>query len=400
MVHRYRAHLAAVMFVTAMVFVSFGMTIPLLSEHVETRLGGGEFAVGAAWTTYTWASVVAGVAGGSALRHWDPWPVLIGGALVSGGAVAASGASDTLEALLVLRVVSGVATGAAYAAAGTLAVRLAPVDRRGETLGYFTAALWIGLAVGPALAELVSHHAGPGIGWAVAGAAPVLGAIACWPLQRDASAVEPAAAPTPSRSARSVSADAIALWPGAVLMLSVVGYASFQTFIPLYADEVGLRGVGGIFALYSGVVLGVRVLGARKLDDVDSARAGFAACLLNAAALLCLATWAAPAGVYVATVGLALSIAIQYPSLLKLALEAVRPRGEGLVVGSFNAAFNVGVGLGSVLIGGVASTASYRAGFAAAATCAIGGAGVHSWRFGTGTRSLPQTTIGKERVGQ
>ena len=63
-----------------------------------------------------------------------------------------------------------------------------------------------------------------------------------------------------------------ALRPGLILMLSTTGYAGFAAFVPLYVTELGLSGVGLVFAEYAFAVLVVRIFGARLPDRLGSRR--------------------------------------------------------------------------------------------------------------------------------
>ena len=57
-----------------------------------------------------------------------------------------------------------------------------------------------------------------------------------------------------------------ALWPGFILFLGLIPFTAFASFVPLYGEEVGLDSVGGVLGLYAGLVLIVRIVGARLPD--------------------------------------------------------------------------------------------------------------------------------------
>ena len=46
--------------------------------------------------------------------------------------------------------------------------------------------------------------------------------------------------------------------PGTVLLLGMIGFAGFATFVPLYARELGLAGAGAVFALNAVIVIAIR----------------------------------------------------------------------------------------------------------------------------------------------
>ena len=57
-----------------------------------------------------------------------------------------------------------------------------------------------------------------------------------------------------------------AVWPGFILFLGLIPFTAFSSFVPLYAEDLGQSSVGAVFGLYAGLVLIVRIVGARLPD--------------------------------------------------------------------------------------------------------------------------------------
>ena len=51
-----------------------------------------------------------------------------------------------------------------------------------------------------------------------------------------------------------------------MLFLGLIGLAGFTAFVPLYVEDIGLGGADWIFLLYGGLILCVRIVGARLPD--------------------------------------------------------------------------------------------------------------------------------------
>src|ERR671915_230216 len=142
-----------VMLSTLAYFVSVGALVPTLPRYVAEALGGGDIAVGLAVGSFSVSAVLLRPAVG-ALGDARGRRLLIvaGGALVA-ISVAGYALSDSLRALLALRLLSGVGEAGFYVGAASVINDLAPDERRGEALSYFSLALFGGLALGPLVGE-------------------------------------------------------------------------------------------------------------------------------------------------------------------------------------------------------------------------------------------------------
>jgi MFS family permease len=126
-------------------------------------------------------------------------------------------------------------------------------------------------------------------------------------------------------------------------------------------------------AVYSGIILCFRSLGARVPDRLGPRRTTSWSLAGSASGLLIMALWAHPAGLYTGTILLALGQALCFPALMTLAIEGA-PRSEsGAVVGTFTAFFDLSFSLGAISLGGVASVYGYRGAFAGGALAAATG---------------------------
>ena len=82
-------------------------------------------------------------------------PLLVGGALLAAAALGLTATVDSLWAVVALRLLAGVAEASFFVAAFAALADLAPPDRLGEALSYNSLGLYLGLALGPPLGELL-----------------------------------------------------------------------------------------------------------------------------------------------------------------------------------------------------------------------------------------------------
>ena len=145
--------------------------------------------------------------------------------------------------------------------------------------------------------------------------------------------------------------------------------------MPLYGEEVGLDSVGGVLGLYAGLVLIVRIVGAR-LPDRLGWRKGSAIALAGVTiGIWVVAASGSVASIWVAAVFLAIGMSLMYPSLFTAVMGAAPEEERTHAVGTFSVFFDVSQGLGATMVGVVVSLTSgnERAGFAAAGALAFGG---------------------------
>ncbi len=350
-------------------FLALTMLSPVIPRYVEGPLGGGSVAVGLGVGTFAVGAVLLRPYAGRIGDRIGRRVLVVGGALVVAAMTALYGLVESLAWLAGVRLVAGIGEAAFFVGAATMITDLAPADRRGEAVSYWSVAVYGGLAFGPVLGEAVLGDGRYAAAW-VASAVLAILAAGLGLLTREVA--RPGAAPGAHPPSHLL--HRAALGPGLVLFLGLVGLAGYWAFVPLYVDDLGLSGAGGIFMLYGALVLLVRIFGARLPDRLGSRRAGSAALALGAAGTGVMAAWGSVSGLVVGTVLYAAGMSLMYPALLLLALSGVDDSERASVVGTFSSFFDLSQGLGALVCGGVAAVAGYRGAFATGAV--LSGAGL------------------------
>ena len=358
------ARFAIVTGATLVYFVSLGALLPSLPRYVEDELGGGGVAVGI---------VVGAFAVSAAL--FRPWAGRLGDVkgrrlLVSGGAtivgvtILCYSLVDGVVPLTILRFLTGIGEAAVFVGAATAVQDLAPDHRRGEAASYFSVALYTGMALGPAAGEHLADAFGFDAVWYSAGVIALLAALLG--LGTPAHGGAPAAKPD-----RLLHRAAIG--PGLVMLLGSVPFGGFSAFIALYGEEIGLTNVGGVFFLYAGTVLLIRVFGARLPDRLGWRRASSVALVSVGGAALLLALWGSLAAVWIAALAMAVGMSLLFPALFSAAMAGVPEDQRSQAVGTFSLFFDLANGFSAPLLGVVVALSSYRGAFAVAAGVAACG---------------------------
>jgi predicted MFS family arabinose efflux permease len=279
---------------------------------------------------------------------------MVAGAAVFAASVLAYGLATTPHVLAAVRLVSGAGEALFFVGMITAVTDLAPAERRGEAMSLASLALYLGIGVGPVLAELVLPRVGfTGTWWLTAAVALVaVGLAARLPETRpdDPGDGSAHAEDVPRRLVHPAG-----LLPGVVLLASIVGMAGFLAFVPLHVVDVGLAGAGAILFAFAGVVVLVRSVGARLPDRLGPGRAIRVALIASAIGLGLVGTWHTPLGLVVGTVVLGVGIALLTPSVFALAAAGVAPHERGQVMATTSAFIDVAFGVGPVSMGLVAA---------------------------------------------
>lgn len=347
--------------------VGFGATLPVLPRYVSGPLDGSDLAVGIVVGSYAISAILLRpFIGRMGDLHGRRLLIMVG-ASVTGIGMLAHIPADSISLLIGARLIVGAGQGAIFVGAATLINDLAPPDRRGQAASYFSVAIYTGLGFGPFIGETLLARGSYDLVWGVVTAA-MAGAVAIasflpkgLPLTYDDDE------PIVERTGISKVLHPDGLGPGIILFLGVVGFIGFNTFVPLYGEEIGLDDVAAVFLLFSGVVLLVRLVGSRLPDTFGPIVVGTVALAAGATGLLGIAIWQSPVGLYVFTVVLAVGSSLLYPALMTAAVNAAPERERSSAVATFTMFFEIASALGGAVLGIVASLSSYSGAFVAAA---------------------------------
>ncbi|MGH9217287.1 MAG: MFS transporter, partial [Acidimicrobiales bacterium] len=266
--------------------------------------------------------------------------------------------------LVLARLLTGAGEAAMFVGVATAAQDLAPDHRRGEAASYFSVALYGGLAVGPLIGESLVAYGFTTLWIALAACCACAAVISLW---------IPKGRTVPVAPHRSfLQRDA--LWPGVILFLGLVPFIAFSSFVPLFAEDLGQESVGGVFGLYAGLVLVVRIVGARLPDRLGWRRGSTFALSGVGIGVGLVAVWASVPAIWLAAVPLGIGMSLLYPSLFTAVMAAAPESERSHAVGTFSVFFDLSSGFGATLVGVAVSLTSYRGGFAVAA--AIAGVGL------------------------
>ena len=344
-------------------FLAMGALLPTVPRFVEDELAGGGLQVGIGVGAFAVSAALLRPLVGRLGDTKGRRALAVGGSGIAAASIALYGLATTLPILVVVRLLTGVGEAASFVGFATAAQDLAPDHRRGEAASYFSISLYGGLALGPLVGEALSDH---GYAWAWAASAGLAAVGALLSL-----GIEPGR--TVDVAPRRSLLHRDALWPGVIMMLGMVPFTAFAAFVPLFAEDVGVEDVGPVFVIYAGVVLVLRVVGAR-LPDRLGWQTGSAIGLASViGGIWLLAAWGSAAAIYVGAVGLGVGMSLIYPALFTAVMHAAPEHERSHAVGTFTVFFDLAQGFGAAAVGLVVSLSNERGGFVAAGALAAVG---------------------------
>ena len=307
------------------------------------------------------------------LRRHLPGSVLVWGGVVATGLMAAAGFLLDDQALLVQRLLAGVASAVVFVAGGLIAARLGLREpkRSGLLLGIYYGGVGWGIAASALLVPWVLAHAGPPHAWVwawwwLAGLSALATLVMLWParvLARLESQEHARQTPQPAGSVSTPARQRLplrALWPAlAGYALFGVGYIGYMTFVVALLKEQGLD-TGAITVFYT--LLGLAVVASARVwaGLLERSKGGGALAILNAllgvATVLPALTSAWPLVLVSGALfgGVFLSLVASTTALVRHNLPASQWAGG---ISAFTIVFAVGQIVGPSVVGAIADAA-------------------------------------------
>jgi MFS family permease len=353
-------------------FTAGGLVLPVAPRFAKFALEADSIGVGVAIGAFSVAALLLRPLVGWSSDRFGRRPLLIAGSLLTVGALGLHLVAADIVVFILARAMLGAGEGFFLVASLAAASDIAPEERRGEAISFFTLTLYLGLAIGPPIAEVLFAAGSYPAVWAAALGVAAIAVVLTLLVPESAPAIRDAD-PDATGKDRPRGGRLIhpaGLFPGLVILLGLFGMAGFLSFLPLYTPSVGMQGAAAPLAAYAMIVVILRIVGATWPDRFGAARLSGAALALSAIGLAMIGLLPSTIGLMAGTVVFAVGVAFTMPAILALAVSRV-PAGErGSVVGTTTVFLDVVFGFAPVILGTVAEATSYGATFLVSAALA------------------------------
>ncbi|MCX6389381.1 MAG: MFS transporter [Solirubrobacterales bacterium] len=349
-------------------FCAVGATLPILPRYVKGPIGGGDVEVGLVIGAYAFAAILARPIGGRFGDRRGRRPVMIAGVLMTAIAGGIYAVPMGIPGLVLTRMLLGVGEGIVFTSGAAWVADLADASNRGRLVGLYGLSIWSGLSIGPLIGEGIFQATGSyDAVWIFCALAPLAALPLLIKIPNDRN-------PNPKSAQHSGLGSFFpreAIRPGLSMMVGCLGFAAIASFLVLMLDNRGIGHGALAFAAFAISVVVSRFLFGSIPDRIGGRNAAIGAALVEMVGLLLIAVAGSLPVVLVASATIGVGFSLLFPSLALLVLDEVDADRRGAAMGAFTSFFDVGVALGSPLVGIAASAGGYPAAFEVGAVGAL-----------------------------
>lgn len=348
-------------------FTATGVAIYTLPLWVTGPIGSDKSGAGLAFGAFAVSALILRPVAGRLADTRGRRPLLVGGALISAVGMLGTAYADNLVLVILLRLLLGVAEAAFFVASIAALADLAAPSRMGEATSYNSLGLYLGLAFGPPLAEMLVRTAGFRAAWYGAAALSLIAAVAAAGIKNLRSGVA-----TGGRI-RLIYWKAVP--PALGFFASVVAMGALFAFGALQANAVGLMPASTPLFVYGLVVVAGRLSLARFLDRLPALMLGAVALVIIAGGLMIMAFWTTPLGMVLGAAVFALGVTLSTPAFFSAIFATAHPSERGAASGTASVFLDLAMGGGPMLLGLAAQAGGIPLAFGLAAAVALAGSG-------------------------
>lgn len=350
---------------TFTVFLSAFQLLPTAPFRI-LALGGTTATAGLFLGFLTYASALTAPVTGTLADRIGKRRILI----VSSAAIAALSLCyaviDDYRVMLALVILHGCFWSGLLAASAAYITDIVPAARRAEGISYWGLSTVFAIAIAPTLGLWVYGRGGWFLLCLGAAALNLMMMGIAWSLPEESR--RPAGATLAALRGRLVDWKVLLL--SVTLFLYSFGYGGITSFVALYADANGVTPRALYFAVFAAAILVTRPFVARLGDQVGYRRIFLPCLLLIVVGFALLALGGTRPQLVVSALVFGTGFGSAYPLFAAYVMRRVADDQRGAAFGSILAAFDTGIGTGSIGVGWLVEHYGFQAGFGCAAALA------------------------------
>ncbi|MBC9784737.1 MFS transporter [Heliobacterium chlorum] len=338
-----------------LMFTSFYFLLPTLPVYVTNTLKGDESSVGYVIGILSLTAVLVRPFSGYLLDAVGRKKILLFALIAYCIVTAAYHAVTGLVILFLLRAIHGMTWGFTTTGAGTVASDVVPPVRRGEGMGYYGLSNTLAMALGPSLGLAILNYSGFSLLFS-GSLLLAFGALLCvFGIDYDESAHKGGemGQEKPAFGLNSLFERQVFSLSGNMFFIAIV-YGGIVSFITLYGKENGIQNAGSYFLIFALTLLIVRPWAGKSFDRKGPRQIMAIGYSGIAAALVLLFLSHGYTGFVLSAVMMGVGFGIVQPTLMAMAINRVPPYRRGAANGTVLSAFDLGIGLGSIVLGYIA----------------------------------------------
>lgn len=356
-------------------FLNLQMITTVLPAFIAAEYDASSVTVSWVISIFALVAIVTRFYAGNAILRLGKTRMLMIGLIVYLAATASYYWAGAIALIMAVRILYGVGFGLTSTAVGTLASDIIPQKRIGEGMGYFGLSSGLSMSLAPVIGLAVYQSFG--FDWLILISTLLVAiviplSLALRSFGGEAAALQRAKAIIHRAEERGVTTDGAAdakgrnklidkevLLPCFLNLFFTVTYGGLISFLTMFGKETHIANVGWFFLFNALAVMLVRPFSGKLFDRSGPAAVMPAGALFVIGGLVLLSYSASTAVMIAAAVCYGIGYGVLQPSLQAWTVKRVRPERRGAATGMFYNSTDLGIAIGSLTLGIVATQTSY-----------------------------------------
>lgn len=330
-------------------FTGFYLLLPTLPLYIK-HLGGSETQVGLAAGAFTLTAVVFRPMVGGLVDRYGRRAFYVWGLIFFVLSMYLYDWVGSILLLLALRILHGASWAFSTTSIGTVITDLIPISRRGEGMGWYGMAMTVAMAIGPMLGTYIASGYSFRTLFLVATGLSLIAFILAYMTKAPYQA-------KPSAGRIQLVEKSVLPVTAAIFFLAVA-YGGITTFLPLFAESIRVN-PGTFFLVYAVALTLIRPFAGKLSDRFGEAAVIIPSLVVTAGALIVLSQSSALPGLITAAILYGIGFGSAQPALQAATLRIAPENRRGAANASFMTAFDLGIGLGAIVLGLVSERIGY-----------------------------------------
>ncbi|MCZ0702511.1 MFS family permease [Natronobacillus azotifigens] len=337
-----------------LVFYYLLVTLPI---YIIEHIAGGEIIAGMITTVFLFIAIIVRTLTPLWISRFGNKSILYAGLIVYLVSSVLYLFPTTGIGFLVVRMLHGIGFGLATATTGEFLTDIIPQSRKGEGIGFYTLSLNLAVVFGPFFGINAVRNLEKPYFFGIVILFSFLSIIMCVFLSNTEREQQPENPGVNSRDVFEKSAVRISI----ICAAFAIVYSSILSFIPVYALDIGLLHVSSYFFIVFAIVTIISRPFTGKWMDVYGANViMYPSIILFALGILLLSLSYNSAIFLIAAALIGLGWGTLFPTFQTLAISKALPEKRGMAMATFLSIFELGIGIGSYIVGVVISIYSFQ----------------------------------------
>ncbi|SFB02694.1 MULTISPECIES: MFS transporter [unclassified Bacillus (in: firmicutes)] len=378
-------------------FLTFYFLLVTLPIYVVENLNGEKSQAGLTTTVFLISAIVIRPFAGRWIEKIGSRLILLLSMVIFLTATILYFTAHSIQGLLLIRFYHGIGFGMATTAAGAIAATNIPQSRRGEGMGYFILSSTLAMVVGPYLGLTALQTWGVDAMLQMGVIASIAALLAGLLIKTDKNYH------LLNKERKTLSLKET-LFEGSALPIALVAaffamvYSSILSFVSVHAHEMGLGSISSyFFVVYAVVLLLSRPFTGKWFDRYGANVIVYPAIIIFAIGMFLLGTGHSAVLFLMAAAFAGLGWGTLFPTFQTIAIKAASPKRSAIATATFLSVFDIGIGVGSFLIGLVAAEFSFSEIYQYGSIYVLGGLFLYYSLFAR--KQNPQEMVAQHKVG-